>query len=287
MSTLGQIRIRDPFVLPVPEEGCYYLFGTTGVGFDAYVSRDLREWRGPLEAFRPAPGFWADRDFWAPEVHALHGTYYMFASFKAESRCRATQVLAGLRPEGPYSPHSDGPWTPPKWECLDGTLHVEADGRPWMVFCHEWLQVGDGEICAVPLSADLRRAAGAPTLLFRASEAPWTTHNAGGDPDKRRQQWVTDGPFLHRAANGELLMLWSSFTPSGYAVGVARARSGRVTGPWRHDAEPLYTGDGGHAMLFRDLQGQTWMALHAPNRHPDERARLLPIAEVGGRLILA
>lgn len=29
-----------------------------------------------------------------------------------------------------------------------------------MVFCHEWLQVGDGQICAIPMSDDLGEAIG-------------------------------------------------------------------------------------------------------------------------------
>ncbi len=80
------IQIRDPFILPVPEEGLYYLFGTTSKrpfaiepdawdGFDGYRSRDLQEWEGPFPAFRPAPGFWATTQFWAPEVHRYQGRY--------------------------------------------------------------------------------------------------------------------------------------------------------------------------------------------------------------------
>jgi len=286
VATLEEIRIRDPFILPVPEEGLYYLFGTTGHGFDAHVSGDLRQWQGPVPAFRPPAGFWADRDFWAPEVHIRNGVYHLLASFKAEARCRGTQILAAARPGGPYAPHSDGPVTPADWECLDGTLHIDGDGRPWMVFCHEWLQVGDGEVCALPLSPDLRRAAGDPRLLFRASEAPWTAPVGPSRPPHGAPPYVTDGPWLHRAAGGELLMLWSSFGSGGYAVGLARAASGRVTGPWIHDSEPLFADDGGHAMLFRDFRGVSWMALHVPNRSPDERARLLPVNETAGRLLL-
>ena len=35
-----------------------------------------------------------------------------------------------------------------------------------MVFCHEWLQVFDGQIAAVPLSDDLGEAIGEPEILF-------------------------------------------------------------------------------------------------------------------------
>ena len=42
-----------------------------------------------------------------------------------------------------------------------------------MVFCHEWLQVQDGQICAIRMEEDLSDSIGEPVILFRASEAPW------------------------------------------------------------------------------------------------------------------
>ena len=51
-------------------------------------------------------------------------------------------------------------------ESLDGTLYVDRSGKPWMVFCHEWLQVGDGQICAIPMSDDLGEAIGDPVIYL-------------------------------------------------------------------------------------------------------------------------
>lgn len=281
MTLTADLFIRDPFIVPVPGEKKYYLFGTCrrgglGPGFDGHVSADLEHWE-TFSAFDPPTGFWADRDFWAPEVHAYKGRWYMFASFKSPKACRATQILAADTPRGPFQLHSDGPVTPADWECLDGTLFVDSDGTPWIVFCHEWLQVHDGEICAAKLAPDLKRAAEKPVLLFHASDAPWPT---------KKKDMVTDGPFLVRAGNGQLLMLWSSFGEGGYNLGVARSKSGSVTGPWAHDPEPLYRGDGGHAMIFRTFEGQTMLALHAPNGGGKERARFLSIVEKDGRLVV-
>jgi arabinan endo-1,5-alpha-L-arabinosidase len=288
MLKLKDIHFRDPFVLPMPEEGLYYLYGTTGAaawegpgpGFDVYTGRDLENWEGPQACFRPPPGFWADRNFWAPEVHCYQGQYYMFASFKSAEAVRATQILVSPAPCGPFLPLSDRPATPPEWECLDGTLYVDPEGCPWLVFCHEWVQVQDGEICALPLTRDLRQPAGAPTQLFRASQAPWVK------PYPRPDTWVTDGPFLYQAANGELLMLWASFTGAGYAQGVARSPSGRILGPWQHDPQPLYSQDGGHGMLFRTFEGRLTLSLHAPNASPSERPLFLPLEEREGSLSL-
>src|SRR5690606_37725511 len=135
-------------------------------------STDLEEWHGPIPAFRPTPDFWSQTQYWAPEVHRFGDAYFMFATFTADGRRRGTQVLRAERPEGPYAPWSDGPVTPSDWMCLDGSPHVE-DGVPWLVFCHEWRDVGDGEMWAQRLTEDLRAPVGEPVLLFRASAAPW------------------------------------------------------------------------------------------------------------------
>jgi beta-xylosidase len=282
---LSDIHIRDPFVLPIPSEGRYYLYGTMGayawtesaVGFDCYVSTDLEDWEGPFPVFRPSTEFWADRNFWAPEVHAYRGKYYMFASFKAETACRGTQILMSESPLGPFIPLSDRPVTPPNWECLDGTLFVTPEGDPWMVFCHEWVQVSDGEICALPLHADMTSAIGEPIMLFRASEAPWTQQIVW----KRNgmKGYVTDGPWMHRLPNGELLIMWSSHSAGGYSVGLARSASGELLGRWVQDVQPLYNEDGGHCMTFRDLNGNLWLSFHHPDRNPNERPKFLPLNE--------
>jgi len=199
----------------------------------------------------------------------------MFATFKAPGVCRGTQILMSESPLGPFLPLSDGPLTPSDWECLDGTLFVTPEGDPWMVFCHEWVQVGDGEICAIPLSKDLSSAIGEPVLLFHASEAPW----AQEINSKGRKGFVTDGSWMHRLPNGELLILWSSFSEGGYTIGIARSASGNLSGPWTQDTEPLYSGDGGHCMTFQHFDGNFWVSLHRPNDTPDERPRFIPLAD--------
>ncbi|WP_420869776.1 family 43 glycosylhydrolase [Cohnella ginsengisoli] len=113
------------------------------------------------------PGSGGTENFWAPEVHRWRGMYYMFASFKAPGRRRATQILAADGPLGPFRPLSDRPATPPDWECLDGTLYVDRQGEPWIVFCREWLQVTDGEMYALRLSADLAETAGGADQTVR------------------------------------------------------------------------------------------------------------------------
>lgn len=287
----SDIHIRDPFVLPIRAQQRYFLYGTRGPeawtphasGIDYYTSADLRDWDGPFPAFHPPADFWADRNFWAPEVHIYDGRCVMFVSFKSESARRGTQILAADRPEGPFLPISDGPVTPRDWECLDGTLFVDDEHHPWIVFCHEWVQVSDGEICALRLSDDLTTAIGEPQRLFSASEAPWA-HELNS---KGRRGYVTDGPWMHRLTSGTLLMLWSSFTNGQYAVGIARSTSGSLLGPWQQQPDPLYAGDGGHCMVFRAFDGHLLLAYHRPNPSPQERPYFIPLSETESSVVLA
>ena len=273
----SEIRVRDPYVVPVKETGKYYLFGTTdtdpwneGEGFLVYESEDLENWSEPRWAFLPPEGFWANQNFWAPEVHFFNGYWYIFASFKAEGVCRGTQILRSESVTGPYVPISEGPVTPRRWECLDGTLHVDEKGKPWMVFCHEWVQVHDGEICCIPLSDDLTHAIGDPTLLFRASEAPWVVPLWNS-----MDNFVTDGPFLYRSSNGALRMLWSSFSTEDYTISYAESQSGTIFGPWiQHETGVVV--NGGHGMVFDTFDGRTLLSIHSPNGSPMERMKLIP-----------
>ena len=284
------IHIRDPFILTDTGSKTYYLYGTTDLncwdgvctGFDVYSSNDLEEYEGPFPAFRSPPDFWADQNYWAPEVHPYQGKYYMFASFKAEGVCRGTQVLIADSPKGPFHPHSDGPLTPRNWECLDGTLFVDDQNNPWLVFCHEWLQCEIGEICAIPLAKDLKSALNkTPYVLFRATDAPWVTRYTFSSTNEHngKSGFVTDGPFLFRTDSNKLLMLWSSFGTEGYAIGLARSMTGSILGPWQHDLEPLFKNYGGHAMVFSSFDDKKILTMHRPNISPEERPHFFELEE--------
>jgi len=275
------INLRDPFVLV--HDGKYYLFGSRGAscwggaqnGFDVYVGNDLENWDGPYVCFENDGTFWSDRQYWAPEVHQWKGRFYMFASFKAENVHRGTAILVADTPMGPYKPHSNGCITPSDWECLDGTFYVSKSGRPYMVFCHEWVQAGDGSICCVPLTDDLRAPAGEVKELFTATQAEWVSPvrmDDGGDG------FVTDGPFMWRTASGKLLMLWASFSGGGYTEGLAVSDNGEIDGSFTQLA-PVFEKDGGHAMLFRTLDGRLMMTLHSPNTNLMERPHFIEMKE--------
>ncbi len=277
------INIRDPFVLVA--DGKYYMYGTRGheawtdksTGLDVYISNDLENWSEPIEVFTPPENFWAHKNFWAPEVHFYKGSYYMFVSFIGKERNRGTQILKAEKPEGPFLVHSDGPITPEEWVCLDGTFLVD-NGKPYMIFCHEWVQVKDGEVWAVELTDDLKGAKGEPIYLFKASEPVWV--------DKTRETFVTDGPFAYRTKNGRLMLIWSSFYNGEYCQAMIYSDNSHVDGKWTHDERLLFEKDGGHGMIFRTKENELKLILHSPNERLLERPVLFDLKEENDSLYI-
>ncbi len=276
----SEIQIRDPFILV--HNGKYYLYGSgrrngsEKCGFDVVTSTDLENWSEPKTIFEQNDNFWADKDYWAPEVHEYEGKFYLFASFKSEKRHRGTQIMVCDTPDGRFEPITEFPVTPENWECLDGTLFME-DGKPYIVFCHEWTQIGDGTICAMQLTDDLKEAVGEPFELIKASELP-NVKSLGAE----NGNYITDGPFFYICTNGKLIMLWSSFKPVyGYIQTAAVSSDGTLKGKWTHTHPDIYTNDGGHGMIFTDLNGELRLSLHSPNGG-FEVAKFLHIKEEDG-----
>ena len=288
-------RIRDPFLYADRESRTYYLYASTGntpqtaalgEGVVAYQSQDLVRWSEPQLVFRKPDGFWGGSEIWAPELHRFGRRFYLFVTFNGRHGGRGTQIFRAESPVGPFQQFSADARTPPEQTCLDGTPFVEADGSRWLVYCHEWVQIGDGAIRAVKMKEDWSAREGEPVELFRASQAPWvkplgrTRQRAGED------SFVTDGPWLHRFRDGKLLMLWSSFGEEGYTVGIAESDNGRIDGHWTQRPQPLLATDGGHCMLLKTFDGRLKLVLHQPNGGGRERARLIDVMDTGRTIVV-
>jgi len=292
---LADVRMRDACILPVAATKTYYLVASTfGAEVRAYTSKDLVNWEGPHIIFQTPAGFWGGaniRSIWAPELHAYRDKYYLFLTFDTADKfpeqwrnwlprvTRGSQILWADSPLGPFHAFADHSTPPADMMTLDGTFWVE-DGMPYMVFCHEWVQIVDGTVEMIRLTDDLSATAGEPTRLFFGSDAPWSKQS------KQYGCWVTDGPYLYRSKSGKLFMIWSSGGAHGYTCGIAISASGKLAGPWTQQAEPLYGNDGGHGMIFRTFEGQLMLVLHQPNVVPKERIHLFELEDTGETLRL-
>ncbi len=276
---LDSILMSDPFILADSASGYYYM---TGTGGKLYKSPDLAMWSGPYEVAQADTTTWigAKPHIWAAEIHKVGDKYYYFATFTNDAinfvdgaghtmPRRASHVLVSDSPEGPYTTISGHNYTPDSLVTLDGTLWYE-DGKPYMVYCGEWIQNNNGTIEAIELLPDLSGAAGEPTVLFRASDNPWSREVVDGQELGFNR--VTDGPWLFRTDTGRLGMLWTSWIYNVYTMGVAYSESGRLEGPWTQADNPVTEPDYGHGMLFRTFDGRDVLSLHS---HSDVNGRYI------------
>lgn len=250
------LPFRDICVLPDPKTKKYYMVGFLKSASSAqevacYESLDLENW-GNYKTAMYNDRVWDQS--WAPEIHMYKGEYYLFASLKGpyvSGDLRGCYILKAPAANGVYETYSER-ITPENWECLDGTLYVE-DGIPYMVYCREWtLLNGNGEMYYVRLKDDLSGPyPGAKHIkLFSAKDHPAS------------EDGVTDGCYMYKANNGDLVMFWSKYIDGRYAIITSRSKSGKISGEWTHDKTPLFNKDGGHAMIFKDFDGNMRIAFH-------------------------
>ena len=264
------IILSDPCILADPDTKLYYM---TGTGGRLYISRDLNLWRGPYRVAETDPDSWMGRrpQIWAAELHKYNGKYYYFATFTNNDikidtvrgnviPRRASHVLVADKPEGPYRPMHDKTYLPEKQPTLDGTFWVDTDGKPYMVYCGEWLQNWNGTIEKIELKPDLSGSVGEGQILFRASASPWSREVEDG---KVRPNKVTDGPYLFRTGTGRLGMIWTSWIDDVYTQGVAYSDDGTLNGNWIQEPHPITPPNFGHGMLFRTLEGRWLMSVHS------------------------
>ncbi|MBD5778062.1 family 43 glycosylhydrolase [Pelagicoccus sp. NFK12] len=298
---MPDMPLHDPFIVAHEPTQTYYLYtrnvsrltGVEELGTMAYTSKDLKNWDPPKVVFTVPEDSFAQEGNWAPEVHEYKGKFYLFVTLHdsdaylkrppetwRDTYVRGTITAVSDTPDGPFEMlNKDGPVVPKDLMTLDGTLYVDQDEQPWMVYAHEWLQRIDGTIEAVKVSDDLSRAIDDPIHLFKASDAPWL--NQSIEVSDAGLHYVTDGPQFYRTKDDVLLMLWSSYESGSYVQAIARSESGTLMGPWEQ-LDPLVKRDSGHGMLFHTFEGDLMMVLHRP--FYNARGKLFDMADRGDHL---
>jgi arabinan endo-1,5-alpha-L-arabinosidase len=288
---LYEMHWRDVCIFPDSTTGYYYMIGPGGKAVLSYRSKDLINWEDPRTIFEIPDNLWGDIDIvniWAPELHFYKGKYYLFLTFNTDNKfdeqwpnwrprvTRGSQILVSDSLTGPFKPFQNHSTLPVDMMTLDATLWVE-DGKPYIVYAHEWVQISNGTMEYMQLKDDLSETFGEPVLMFRGNAGPWVLAS------KTEGCFVTDGPYLWRNKSGKLIMIWASYGEGGYTEGVAFSESGRLAGPWIQQVEPLYRNDGGHGMLFETFDGKLMMVLHSPNNR-NSRPHIFEMEDTGDAL---
>lgn len=293
---LDSIRLSDPCILADKKTNMYYMTGTGGL---LWKSPDLKLWEGPFEVAKTDPNSWMGPKpmIWAAELHTYKDKYYYFATFTNQAvmidtvgtnviERRASHILVSDKPDGPYVPMKDPTYLPANMPTLDGTFWVDTDGKPYMVYCYEWLQNNNGTIEKIELKPDLSGSVGEGKLMFRASESPWSREKLDGKVGPNR---VTDGPWLFHTGTGRLGMIWTSWIYDVYTQGVVYSESGTLDGPWIQEKDPITPPNFGHGMMFQTFDGQWLMSVHSHksiNGHFVRIPHLFEIDLSGDKLVI-
>ena len=291
MLKTNEVNIRDPYIITYDNK--YYMYGTRSAttwglaeGFDCYISDNLEDWEGPVEIFKRPEGFFSDREYWAPECIYYQDAFYLITTFGSKDMKKGIYILKCDEPAGRYKLYSER-LTPEDWTCIDGTIYFE-NNIPMLVFSHSFEDTPDGDMCVLTLTKDLKQSKGHPRKLFSAGEAAWAypipfaKEEFGMDGDV----YFTDGPCIMKMENGKLYMTWSSWGTSGYAVGVAVSNNGSISGPWEQLKEPIFPVNGGHGMMFKDLDGKMRFVLHYPNDKYKEHPMFTDMLLQDGKLMI-
>ena len=129
------MRLSDPYVLN--HDGTYYLYASTDLreGFRAWKSANLVEWEPIGWVFKKSEKTWGQGAFWAPEVIAYKGKFYMVYSSSGKTvfdNGMRICVAVADRPDGPfkelYAPLFDF-----GYGTIDAHVYIE-DNHPYLYF---------------------------------------------------------------------------------------------------------------------------------------------------------
>lgn len=264
----------DPFVTRT-DEG-YVALGTRpatpdsdpGLHFEVLSSPDLTHWSrrgGALVALDPSMG----DEYWAPEVVAAGGQWWMYYSV---GHGIAGHHLRVAHSESPYGPYEDVgvDLTPDERFAIDAHPFVDDDGSTYLFYARDVL---DAERPGTHLAVGQLEE---PTRLGPAQEvlrpyADWQVYERFRPMYDGIYDWHTlEGPSVVRRL-GRYWMTFSggAWTGPGYAVSWAVAD--HPLGPWHPapaDAAQLLRSDDdligpGHNSLVVGPDGRDVIAFHA------------------------
>lgn len=292
------VAFGDPFVLFDDVSDTYYMYGTGGgakEGFAAYSSADLVNWKNEGQVYYANNvNGWSDPNaawdgaYWAPEVYAHQGKFYMF--YSAQWKENPTRELENFRigvavsdtPTGPFIDIQNKPIFDPGYPVIDANVYFTESGKVFLYYsrcCYKhpvesevadwarrkgWFdEIEESWVYGIELSSDFSSVIGEPTLLLRPpvsmddEQAEWESRSVTSREVNRR--W-TEGSFTFKHGNTYYMMYSANhFGGENYAVGYATAT--HPLGPYeKAENNPvlekntpqggLVTGTGHNSILF-------------------------------------
>jgi arabinan endo-1,5-alpha-L-arabinosidase len=279
----------DPFVLRT--DSGYTMYGSApgpladGRLFQTLTSGDLTTWTDVGGALTPLVDAAPGTEYWAPEVVAVDGVYWMYYSAGVGEKGHHLRVATATEAAGPF--HDAGvDLTPDLPFAIDPSPFLDADGSWWLYFATDQL-AGErpGTVLAVAAMTNMTSLAEHRILL--TATADWQRYQANRVMYGDVRDWHTlEGPQVLRH-DGHYWMCYSAGNWHDAGYGVAVAKAAQPQGPWQQLGESaafLNSADTGligpgHNSLFTDHAGSVYSAFHAWD---EQRSRRSPyVAPIG------
>lgn len=278
------LYLADPTIMP--DGDYYYLYGTAlSTGFQAYRSKDLENWEGPLGnivgnyALKKGESCHVEKRFWAPQVFKHNGRYHIFYA--------GDNYLVHAKADSPLGPFKETTMEaiPSKEQEIDPFVFFDRDGTPYIYWSNRYS--GSQDILAARMTADLEEIErDTQKLCFKTDLTGW-------EIDNPRNQKIVEGPAVIEH-DGTYYMLYSAngCNDVQYAIGVATAKS--PLGPWTKPILPIISKDvvkengPGHGDIFYDKDGRLMYVFHV---HHDKtkpyprRTAMIELQFKNGRLL--
>lgn len=256
----------DPSVIRVGDD--YWATATTGGWMPHFAilhSRDLVNWQTVGAVFRTSPA-WAKGDFWAPEISADGGRFYVYYTARRDDGAGkkgtlCVAVATASAPSGPYTDH--GPLVCQDIGSIDAFHMRDENNRRYLI----WKEDGNDRnqptpIWAQMLSEDGIKLTGKRKQILR-NDATWERHVVEGSFIIRRGEWLYHF-YSGNACCGR---------GCRYALGVARSRT--LLGKWeKNPANPILAANAGwqcpgHGSIVTTADGRDFLLYHAYRQRRD------------------
>ena len=287
----------DPFVWR--HAGMYYAVGTGeaeawsghrgGRVIPLLRSPDLVRWEPRGHALeRPDPAL--GHSFWAPEVAAADGRFFLYYSVGHEDKAHQLRVAVSDDPEGPY--RDAGVTLVDPAACpfaIDPHPFRDDDGTWYLFYARDFLDAVPGQRAGTALVVDrmidMTRLAGEPRTVLRAC-FDWQRFQAGRAMYGATYDWHTlEGPCV-RKHDGRYYCFYSGGRWQSESYGVDYGVADHVLGPYRHPETcerprvlrslPGRVLGPGHNSIVLGPDGETeFLVYHAWG--PDMRARRMHV----------
>jgi beta-xylosidase len=225
----------DPFLTKFGDAYVAYGSGDPAIptrGFQAIRSDDLRRWTSAGIVFEGADPRLGD-SYWAPEVVAADGRYWMYYSVGHGIAGHHIRVAVADFPYGPFEDVGVN-LTPTEPFAIDAHPFLDVDGTRYLFFARDVLDSArPGTHLAAKRMTSMTTVESEATAVL-APDSDWQIYQRSRNMYGGVFDWHTlEGPTVVKRDDAyHLFFSGGSWEGDGYGVSVATASS--PLGPWHH-----------------------------------------------------